>query len=474
MVIRGVPERLAKDGWWLDGTPAWRISPVWLLVGVVLCADLVLWGLSPGLGFVVWLFCVAAAAHVALGWSVSLKRAGLAWGVLVVAVLPAADLVQAVSVGLAVLGLAAFAVILTTPSMEAGMVARAFRRLPSCGALQTWEDALTARLPIPPAGAFAAMARDWLLPLTIGALFIGLLAMANPFVDTWIGRLRTMDAQWTWNPARITFWVLVAIAVWPMLRLGQMIGRLMKPARPLPALRSGLVTGRSMLRALVLFNIIFGVQTVLDASYLWGSLALPEGMTYAEYAHRGAYPLLVAALLAGGFALIAQPFLKARPVLRVLLYVWIGQTVLLVLSSILRLDLYVEAYGLTRLRFAAFIWMIVTALWLVLMIMQMVGRQSIGWFMMRSASLGLLALYVVSLVNVDGFIARHNLATGKNDYWYLCQLSEGAVVAIAKYQPEPCYSDTFPQLTAPQDWREWGFRNARLRRSLAEMNEVQG
>lgn len=473
MVIRGVPERLAKDAWWLDDAPERRVSPVWLLVGAVLCADLLLWGVSPGLGFVAWMLCVAAAAHVALGRSVALQRAGLAWAVLLAALLPAVDLVQALSVGLALLGLSAFAVILVLPSVETRGIVRALRRLPLTSLLQTWDDAWAARLPVPPAAAFASMTRDWLLPLTIGALFIGLLAMANPLVDTWIEQLQAMDAQWTWNPARLTFWVLVAIAVWPLLRLGQMISRLMKPARPLPTWRSGLVTGRSVLRALVLFNIIFGVQTVLDASYLWGGMTLPEGMTYAAYAHRGAYPLLVAALLAGGFALIAQPFLAARPVLRVLLYIWIGQTVLLVLSSILRLDLYVEAYGLTRLRFAAFIWMIVTALGLVLMIMQMVGRQSIGWFMMRSAGLGLLALYVVSLVNVDGFIARHNLATGKTDYWYLCQLSEGAAVAIAKYQPEPCYSSHYPRLSTPEDWREWGFRNARLRTSLAAMNEVQ-
>ena len=48
------------------------------------------------------------------------------------------------------------------------------------------------------------------------------------------------------------------------------------------------------------------VQTVLDAAYLWGGVALPDGMTYASYAHRGAYPLIVTALLAAGFVLAAM------------------------------------------------------------------------------------------------------------------------------------------------------------------------
>ncbi len=45
-----------------------------------------------------------------------------------------------------------------------------------------------------------------------------------------------------------------------------------------------------------------------DAAVLvWGPNS-PGGMTYAEYAHRGAYPLLATAMLAMGFALVSRPF----------------------------------------------------------------------------------------------------------------------------------------------------------------------
>src|SRR4029078_10113192 len=61
----------------------------------------------------------------------------------------------------------------------------------------------------------------------------------------------------------------------------------------------------AIVRALLLFNLLFAVQTVLDLTYLWGGVALPDGMTYASYAHRGAYPLIVTALIAAGFVLAA-------------------------------------------------------------------------------------------------------------------------------------------------------------------------
>jgi len=44
-----------------------------------------------------------------------------------------------------------------------------------------------------------------------------------------------------------------------------------------------------------------------------------------------------------------------------LVYLWVAQNVLLVTSSILRLDLYVQIYLLTWWRVAAFIWMLLVA-----------------------------------------------------------------------------------------------------------------
>ena len=61
-----------------------------------------------------------------------------------------------------------------------------------------------------------------------------------------------------------------------------------------------------MSRSLILFNALFALQTGLDLAYLWGGANLPDGMSHAEYAHRGAYPLIATALLAAGFVLIAM------------------------------------------------------------------------------------------------------------------------------------------------------------------------
>ena len=105
--------------------------------------------------------------------------------------------------------------------------------------------------------------------------------------------------------------------------------------------------------------------------YLWGNAELPDDISYASYAHRGAYPLILTALLAAGFVLAAmKPGGPAEQsaIIRPLVYLWVAQNVLLVASSILRLDLYVQIYLLTWWRVAAFIWMLLVAFGLLLIV----------------------------------------------------------------------------------------------------------
>lgn len=91
-----------------------------------------------------------------------------------------------------------------------------------------------------------------------------------------------------------------------------------------------LLLARIMTRGLLLFNLVFLVQNLLDVEYLWAGAALPEGVTYAGYAHRGAYPLIATALIAGGLTLLAFSGKCSGPAwkrARVLVYFWLGQNV---------------------------------------------------------------------------------------------------------------------------------------------------
>jgi Domain of unknown function (DUF4173) len=256
----------------------------------------------------------------------------------------------------------------------------------------------------------------------------------------------------------------------------------------------GPLFGRTaILRSLVLFNALFSVQSALDVTYLWGGLALPAGMSYASYAHRGAYPLIVTALLAGVFVLAAmQPgtSIERSRLARALVFVWIGQNVLLVLSSMLRLDLYVEVYSLTEWRCAAFVWMLLVAAGLVLIVARIILDKSNRWLVWSNAAVLALTLYACSLVDFSGAIARFNVDHswevggdgGPVDVAYLCGLGPAALPALdvlaakanasGRPLPSPAYNCRLGlemrHAMRMGDWRAWTFRGYRLKRLLDE------
>jgi hypothetical protein len=249
----------------------------------------------------------------------------------------------------------------------------------------------------------------------------------------------------------------------------------------------------AMLRSLVLFNLLFALQSTLDLTYLWGGATLPNGLSHAQYAHRGAYPLIVTALLAAGFALIAMrpggPAETSR-LIRPLVLAWIGQNILLVISSIFRLDLYIAAFSLTYLRLAAFIWMGLVATGLALMLIQIIRRKSVSWLLSANAISLALTLYGCCFLNAPWLVAHYNVehswqVTGSGpslDLEYLVSLGspqilppiEARLSKLPQLQPmniQWCslahrinhYRD-FPR---PENWRAWSFRTWRLERYFA-------
>ena len=329
----------------------------------------------------------------------------------------------------------------------------------------------------------------WIIPLAACFVFFSLFASANPLIEY---RLQQIDLRMIFDllsPARIGFWIVLACAIWPLL-LRRASRPLVWPSQPRLAIGpSGLdhLFGvQAVTRSLVLFNVMFALQSALDLTYLWGGASLPNGMTYAYYAHRGAYPLIATALLAAGFVLIAMrpggPAEQSR-LIRPLVLLWTGQNVLLVVSSIFRLDLYVAAYSLTYLRLAAFIWMGLVAAGLVLMLVQIKLRKPNSWLISANAISLALVLYVCCFVNAPRLVAAYNVEHSREnggtgpylDLRYLASLGPQALPPVETYVNKiPVlgsiardYRHNHEIQLLATNWRGFGFRTWRLDRYLA-------
>ncbi|MEM8577430.1 MAG: DUF4173 domain-containing protein [Pseudomonadota bacterium] len=488
-MMQAVPLAVRQDGWWLGpverprrpaGGLTARDVPIWagpaVLLALIALGDLLVWQVSPGLSLAVFGALVGAAALALAG--VRGRRLATGGGGLALSLLPLVELVQPLSVLIFLAGLSAVCAL--AAGLRAGHIARGALRLwwvgPSASALAAATALLGASLPsIPPAFARTLIA-GWAVPVLLGSVFAWLLAGANPVIDGWIDALTTIDPP-SPDGWRTAFWIALALLLWPVLHLTRLQERLRPRPRRAGPYRPGLINAASVGRSLLIFNALFAMQTCLDALLLGTGTGLPEGMTYAAYAHRGAYPLLVTALLAGGFAILARPFAD-RPLVRALLLVWLAQTLALVAASVVRLELYVEVYALTRLRLAAFVWMGLVAAGLCVVFAQVAARQDNAWMLARTGALGAVTLYACCFVSFDGLIARTNLAAPHaRGLSYVCTLGEDALPALRAWEARTgrtlCGSYDRPRLSAPGDWREWGFRNARTRHSLAAMERSE-
>ncbi|GGX41435.1 hypothetical protein GCM10007385_06230 [Tateyamaria omphalii] len=487
LTIPGVPLAMQQDGWWLDA-PADKTEKrrktrradggkALLLLALIALGDVLVWDTVAGLNIAVF-FGAVLFAGLGVAWPrlSARTRVGIVAGV-VLSLLPLVELVQPLSLLIALVGLSLCTAALAGVSRFD--LLRGAARLWWVAPAQTFQDGVLGARQLNDLNFsrvdMRSLVMTWGVPAGTSLVFALLILAANPVLDSWVSGITALELpapDW-W---RVWFWLFLAAAIWPALVTWRMRERLRaREPRRATVRREGVINAGSVARSLIAFNALFAVQTGMDVLFLYGDAGLPDGISPAAYAHRGAYPLLVTALFAGLFAVVARPYLAGRPVLRWLMLIWLAQTMALVVASVWRLDIYVDAFGLTRLRLAAYIWMGLVAAGLGIVVWQIWRDKPAAWMMLRSGVMGAVVLYLCTFVSFDAAVARHNLSHPVHqDMFMLCQLSEDVIPALASTfghnWQAACVSEYMqPHLFQPDDWREWGFRNWRTRNSLASM-----
>jgi hypothetical protein len=455
-------------------------------------ADWLFYDQKIGISVAVFLLVLGGLSLLTNPVHAGLRQSAFAAAVLLIGLAAVAEEFNALSATLAVLAIAVAISSLTNPLID-GLRERyaAVQDLVLTGPFRIFADVTQS----PKWSLTLKSFTVWVVPLLLSCVFLLLFASANPLIETWLNAIDLKAWLSRLSVVRLLFWSVTLCVVWPFVYL-----KWIRKAPPAPWVSemeaaagvppSELFGAAAILRSLLLFNLLFAVQTALDVVYLWGGVALPDGLTYAAYAHRGAYPLIATALLAAGFVLAAmRPGGPAErmPVIRTLVFLWVAQNVMLVVSSMLRLDLYVQIYSLTYWRVAALIWMLLVAVGLVLIVTRIALGRSNSWLVrMNLATLALLAC-TCAFVNFPCVIASYNVdhseaVSGKGlalDVGYLLGLGPQAVPAIDRYlaalpNRAPLLFNWHQlawnrdqlikqQLAELDSWRTWSFRGFRLK-----------
>ena len=283
----------------------------------------------------------------------------------------------------------------------------------------------------------------WLIAVGFSSVFLFLFYLANPFLQNQLemlfdGLIEALIAFFELNLfVRIFIWGLLFVCSWSVLRTRKAPEYFFdydeKPERlPLDL----------VIKCLLCFNFVFAIQSISDLYFLLGNGELPIGISYAQYAQRGAYPLIAVTLLSG--ALICLVFKEGfesqkSSIARKLVYFWLFQNILLVFFTFERLSLYVSIFHLTRWRYATFIWLLLITLGFALTFYRIRFQKSNSWFLRQNMLITVWVLLACCFIKSDVVISYYNIThckeyTGQGntlDVVYLESLGVSSLPAIA-------------------------------------------
>lgn len=314
-----------------------------------------------------------------------------------------------------------------------------------------------------------AALRGVLLALPILAVFIALLASSDLIFGDFVeNALAWLDLEMFFEYAGRLILVLLSAIFF----LGALVAALRDPGdraligedKPILTPFLGFIETVVILGAV---DLLFLAFVAVQFAYLFGGEAniSAAGYTYAEYARRGFGELVLVAFLSMGL-IMALGYWGRRAgrgqkwwfnALSTVLAALLG---LMLVSAMRRLALYEQAYGFSRLRAYAHVFIIWLAI-LLLAFLVLLYRDRLRRFAVVCL-LGAVGFTVsLALLNVDAFIATRNIEryweSGEIDIYYLAFLSGDAVPALtmlAESNDPEILGVLLPQLACRREWME--------------------
>ncbi|WP_239319672.1 DUF4153 domain-containing protein [Planomonospora parontospora] len=344
-------------------------------------------------------------------------------------------------------------------------------------------------LAAPLKGPVKGMATRRVLPTLVGlgltavllGIFGALFASADAVFARTVERL-LFSQDWAETlPLRVLVFAVFAAVVAAAVLVG------LRPVVEPQAQGLRLRVGRGLwVTPLAALNLLFGAFVAMQLTALFGDagwVVATTDLTYAEYARSGFFQLVVVSVFVLAIVAIASGAVETegreRWLMAGLLGLLCALTMVILASAMYRLDLYVDAYGLTRLRASvqAAIWWLGGVFLLVLAAgaLRLLRRGPAGWLprtMVLMTGVGLLAFAVW---NPDLRVAETQLAVrgvDRLDQRYLGGLGAEAVPALDRL-PEPLRSCVLRDVTRanrldrPDPWNGWNLARDRAREVLA-------
>lgn len=180
-----------------------------------------------------------------------------------------------------------------------------------------------------------------------------------------------------------------------------------------------------------ILNLMLVFVNSLDLANLLGSHELPKGVFLSDFVHNAVWSLVFSIIIAVGLIMWFFKgdlnFNKQSKTLKLLVYLWILQSAVMVISAMVRNSWYVAEYQLTYLRIGVYIFLSLSLIGLFFTFLK-INKTKSAWYLVRqNFEAWFLLLSLCTLVNWDKIISDYNIAHAKTlkalDKSYLVGLS---------------------------------------------------
>jgi len=235
----------------------------------------------------------------------------------------------------------------------------------------------------------------------------------------------------------------------------------------------------------ILLNVLILIVNVGDLQFLTVSREIPEGMTFADFLHQGVGVLIFSVVISIALVLFVfrgqLNFESNQKSIKIWAYAWLAQNIIMLVSVAGKNAMYISAYGLTYKRIGVYVYVLLTAIGLILTINKIAKAQK-NYGLVRSTSFAFMTVFILSTpFDWDNMIIKCNQDMKKEiDIYYLLSLSDRTIPALWDMKDNiPSLYDRklfelrlihktklFLAKENNKSWKEWSFANARTRTQL--------
>jgi hypothetical protein len=184
----------------------------------------------------------------------------------------------------------------------------------------------------------------------------------------------------------------------------------------------------------VILNLMLIILNAGDIGTIWLNRSLPAGINHSDFVHNGVGMIILSIVIATSLFMYLfrrkQAESKQLDILKLLVYAWIVQNLVMLFSTAWRNQMYIHSFNLTYKRVGVYVWLSLAAIGLIISFIKIMKEKS-NWYLVKSNFfLWFSALAVSSLVNWDLLITRYNISNKpiyQVDFYYLFTLSDSNI-----------------------------------------------